>query len=382
VCEEEGVFFCAPFGAGNSVAAGQRTRIILDALDDVRRNFRIDPDQTYISGWSGGARMSCAIGFALPEYFGGVVPLCGTNPISGPAYLRHRLRDRVSVAFVTGEKDFNRKENEEYMAPWFKELDIRTKLWVVPKLGHAPPSAEVLTEVYSWLKEDLARRRADAKAHPELAMSPDDAPTAAEFAKRLIAAGQAELKQPEHTWQGIALIQGAVRRGGNAVAKQAGQLLEELLKDDAVATRIGEQGAKDEQIAVSAQARALERFGQPAKAIEAWSILAKNYADTPVGRDAEDQIRRLKLPAAYLGIGLDETVINQLAPQGPAVKAGLKVGDVLIKVGDTKITSAEDMFKAVQKLKPGDRVQVEVLRNQQAVVVTVEVGTRPAPGKQ
>ena len=177
LCDQEGVFFCAPFAAGNSVATGQRTRIILDALDDVRRAFRIDPDQTYLTGFSGGARMSCAIAFGLPEYFGGVVPLCGTNPVAGPTYLRHRLEDRLSVAFVTGEKDFNRKENEEYMGPWLKELGIRSKLWVVPKLGHAVPSADVLREAYAWLKEDLPRRRADAKAHPELVIGPEEAPT-------------------------------------------------------------------------------------------------------------------------------------------------------------------------------------------------------------
>ncbi len=67
-----------------------------------------------------------------------------------------------------------------------------------------------------------------------------------------------------------------------------------MLNDEATLTRIAEQGARDEQLALSAQARALERFGQAAKAIDAWSILAKNQAGTAAGRDAEAQIRRLK----------------------------------------------------------------------------------------
>ena len=144
-CEQEGAFFASPYGAGNSTPAGQRSRIILDVLDDIRRLYAIDPDQTYLTGFSGGGRMACAIGFALPEYFGGVIPVCGTNPISGPSYLRHRAEERLSVAFVTGEKDTNRKENEEYMYPWFQDLGIRSKLWVVPKMGHAIPSGEVMT---------------------------------------------------------------------------------------------------------------------------------------------------------------------------------------------------------------------------------------------
>jgi hypothetical protein len=296
VCEKEGVFFCAPVAAGNAVAPGQRTRIVLDVLDDVRRTYRIDADQTYLSGFSGGARMACAIGFALPEYFGGIAPVCGTNPVAGPTYLRHRLQDRLSVAFITGETDFNRKENEEYMAPWFKDLDIREKLWVVPKMGHAMPSGDVMAQAYAWLKEDLPRRRADAKAHPELAVRPDEAPTGADLGRRLLTAGQAELKHPEHTWRGITLLQGAALRGaGTEPGKKARQVLEEVLKDEALLPRIAEQGARDEQRSLSAQARALERFGQDSKAIEAWRLLAKNYPDTPVARDAEEHIRRLSV---------------------------------------------------------------------------------------
>ncbi len=299
VCEQEGVLFASPFAAGNAVAPGQRTRVILDVLDDVRRRHRIDPDQTYVTGFSGGARMACAIGFALPEYFGGVAPLCGTNPLTGPTYLRHRIADRLSVAFVTGETDFNRKETAEYMAPWFEELGVRTKLWVVPKLGHAVPPAAVLREVYTWLREDLPRRRADAKAHPELAVGPDQAPAGEELAKRLLAAGRSELQQADHSWRAIALLQGAVQRGdGAAAAKKARQLLEDTLTDEAMVVRIAEQGGKDEQLALSSQARALERFGQYGKALEAWALLAKNYQGTTVGRNAEAQIQRLekKLP--------------------------------------------------------------------------------------
>src|SRR6266699_649079 len=49
---------------------GQRVRIVLDVLDQVRRDYRVDPDRTYLSGFSGGGRVACTIAFALPEYFG------------------------------------------------------------------------------------------------------------------------------------------------------------------------------------------------------------------------------------------------------------------------------------------------------------------------
>ena len=148
-CSGSGVFFASPFGAGNSTAAGVRTRIILDVLDDVRRQYRIDPAQTYITGFSGGGRMACAIGFALPEYFGGVAPICGTNPIGGSAYLRHRAEERLSVAFVTGEKDFNRVNTKSAEEHGFRKEGFASVHYLeVPGLGHALPEAK-------WLEEGL-----------------------------------------------------------------------------------------------------------------------------------------------------------------------------------------------------------------------------------
>lgn len=295
VCEKHGVLFCSPYKAGNSVAAGQRTRIVLDMLDDVRRHHRIDPDQTYITGFSGGGRMACAIGFALPEFFGGVVPVCGTNPISGTTYLRHRVQDRLSVAFLTGEKDFNRKENEESLHPWFKELDIRTMLEVVPKMGHEVPSAQVTDEVYLWLKDDLNRRREDAKTRPDLAGAPEGAPTGPEQAERLVAAAKKELKIADRAWHGVALLQGAAARWPKSEAGlQARKLLQEVLRDESLVERIAKQGADDEIKSVSAQATSLERMGFNIKAVEAWEILVKNYPDTQAGKKARERIAKLK----------------------------------------------------------------------------------------
>ncbi len=379
LCEREGIFFASPFGAGNNTAAGPRTRIILDVLDDVRRLYRIDSDRTYVTGFSGGGRMACSVGFALPECFGGVIPLCGTNPISEPTYLRHRIQDRLSVAFVTGEKDFNRKENEVYMGPWFLDLGIRAKVWVVPKAGHIIPSADVHQEIYTWLEADLPRRREDAKAHPELVVS-NEVPGAEEQAKQFLAAAKGEF-EAGRVWRGITLLQGASQRWGTTDAgKQIRQLLQVMAKDEKLLGAVEEQGAVDELKSLSAQAWALERFGQTPKALEAWQLLAKNYEGTPIGQNAQAEIRRLKSgqpPPAFLGLGLSANAVDQLAPMGPAQKAGLKVGDVLVSVEGTKIAAPEDLGRLMQNRKPGDRLRVEFLRDGRTTTVTIEVGRRP-----
>lgn len=295
VCEKEGLLFCSPYGAGNNTPALLRARIVLDAFDDVRRNFTIDPNQAYIGGFSGGGRMACAIAFGLPEHFAGVLPVCGTNPISGPTYLRHRLQDRVSVAFITGEKDFNRKENEEYMYPQFQDMSIRSKLWVVEKLAHAVPGPDVMAEVVTWLNEDLKRRQEDVRLRPNLAVDPKTGIPAIEQARRHLLAAQSELKTAERIWRGVTLLQGITQRWPKTdSAPKARAMLQEITKDDKILEAVEKQGSADEIQSISAQAKSLERFGDLKKAIEAWEILVRGYQGTTIGQQAEGQVRRLR----------------------------------------------------------------------------------------
>lgn len=294
-CESRSMLFCSPYKAGNNCPPVQRVRIVLDMLDDVRRTYHIDPEQTYLAGFSGGGRMACAIGFALPEYFGGVIPVCGTNPLPRLTYLRHRIHDRLSVAFVTGTTDtLNRKENEEYMYPYFQELGIRTKLWV-PAVGHALPPASVVEEVHAWLAEDLKRRAKNAEDYPGLSVTAKTAPTAGEQARALLDTARADLKQPQRVWRGVTLLQGVTARWGTLEpGKEAKALLMKVSNDEELLKRISEQGEEDEVRFLTAQAKAFERFGLTKQAIAAWQLLAENYADTPTGKKAATELKRLQ----------------------------------------------------------------------------------------
>lgn len=380
-CERDGMLFCSPYGAGNDIPAGQRTRIVLDMVDDVRRTYRIDPDQTYLGGFSGGGRMSCAIGFALPEIFAGVVPVCGINPPGGLTYLRHRLADRVSAAFVTGDKDFNRKENEEFMAPYLKEIGIRSKLWVAPNVGHAIPGPAVMDEVVAWLGADLKRRQEDAKVRPKLNVKSDEAFRGDEQADRLLDAAQGEFADKMRIWHGVAILQGIVNRWPKSEAAANSQtLLKKILADERLLEVIGPLGLEDDRKSFGAQARGLERFGMIPKAIEVWETLAAKYPESPIADEAIAEVRRLqgqRLPAAFLGFGMTGTAIDQIASKSPAEQAGLKLGDVLLRLGTTKIESSADVRQIMEKLKPGDRLPAEIRRGDQTMTLTLTVGTRP-----
>jgi hypothetical protein len=297
VCEKQGVLFCAPYGAGNSCPPGRRCRIVLDALDDVRRQYNIDPNRTYISGFSGGARMACTIGFSLPEYFGGIVPIGGTNPLPKLTYLKHRIRDRLALAHVAGATDFNRKEHEDFMHPWWQGIGITSKLWIVPKTGHALPPPEVLLEVYQWLDSKLPQRQGDAANQPKLTVTPDEAPTAQQQAQRLLEVAGVALRQPGTTWRGVALLQGVVARWPQSESAKAAQVqLQQILQDEAKLKLVAEQGGAEERRFVLEQSRALERFGRRQQALQSWEFLAQQHPDSPEGELARQAVKRLRAP--------------------------------------------------------------------------------------
>ncbi len=61
----------------------------------------------------------------------------------------------------------------------------------------------------------------------------------------------------------------------------------------------------------------------------------------------------------------------------PAAKAGLRGGDVMIGFGGAPIKTLYDFTFALREKKPGDRVDVIVLRDGKEVKATVELTTRP-----
>lgn len=72
----------------------------------------------------------------------------------------------------------------------------------------------------------------------------------------------------------------------------------------------------------------------------------------------------------------DRVVVVEALKGGPADKAGIKAGDVIVKVGDVK---ADDLEKTVQEIvrhKPGEKIKVTVKRGDKEMVITVTAGKR------
>jgi hypothetical protein len=306
-CKKLGFLFVGVRGAGNDCPPKQRIRIILDALDDVRRTYPIDPDRTYVSGFSGGGRMACAVTFALPELFGGVMPLCAGGELREESWLRHRLINRLSVALVTGEKDFNRGEVERLRGPFWKDVGVRCRAWTQPGLGHGVPNDKVLTEALVWLEEGAAARRELAKRYPNSHLAGDAAPTRADAARALLAEATERLKSKETLYFGLMQLKGVMDRWEGMPEADAAK--KTLLEYDAKTDRPWEaEDIAEQRKFLIAQARALGSYAagdlptqyastRPAmakQALQMWKTILADGPDTDAGREARKRIAELE----------------------------------------------------------------------------------------
>ncbi len=68
-------------------------------------------------------------------------------------------------------------------------------------------------------------------------------------------------------------------------------------------------------------------------------------------------------------------LISQLERNGPAAKAGLKIGDVIVKFNEIDIITSGDLPHAVGATPPGEKVEAVVMRKGKVKRIDVVVGT-------
>jgi 2-alkenal reductase len=66
-----------------------------------------------------------------------------------------------------------------------------------------------------------------------------------------------------------------------------------------------------------------------------------------------------------------------IVPDSPAADAGLREGDIVTSVEGQRVDGAHALDDILSQYKPGDDVEMEVLRDGRTMQVTVTLGTRP-----
>ncbi len=74
-------------------------------------------------------------------------------------------------------------------------------------------------------------------------------------------------------------------------------------------------------------------------------------------------------------------LVSDIAPDGPAEKAGIKRGDVIVKIDNIDIKEMQELPKTIASLKPGKITAVKLIRDGKEKLVKVKLGELPETGK-
>ncbi|MEX2174182.1 MAG: PDZ domain-containing protein [Pirellulaceae bacterium] len=88
---------------------------------------------------------------------------------------------------------------------------------------------------------------------------------------------------------------------------------------------------------------------------------------------------------AWLGVFLQQgdeneqgVRVTQVYPAGPAARAGLRAGDVIVRVNDQDVASPQALIETIDRLEPRTRAALVIERNNQEREVDVQLGSRQA----
>lgn len=71
-------------------------------------------------------------------------------------------------------------------------------------------------------------------------------------------------------------------------------------------------------------------------------------------------------------------LVGSVEPDSPAAKAGIEVGDVIVKADGESVESVNDLTGRIRDKKAGDTVKIEISRNRAAKTVTATIAERTA----
>lgn len=156
VLDQKNLIWVAAEDFGNKVPTAQRILAAIMGLTEVRRNFKVDNQRIYLAGVSGGGRAASTLITQFPRLFNGAVYMVGVDfwAPEQESQLEHIKRNRY--VFLTGHKDFNRREIKAVYKKYRKAGVEQVLLMNMPGFGHDYPNSAQLIEALNYLDTGLA----------------------------------------------------------------------------------------------------------------------------------------------------------------------------------------------------------------------------------
>jgi len=112
ILDRHGVIFVSAANSGNEAnTIDRREPLALLAAHNIMQRFHVDPERTYIGGFSGGSRVALRLALGFPDVFRGAFLNAGSDPIGDaqvplpPPELFSRFQERMRIVYISGQND-------------------------------------------------------------------------------------------------------------------------------------------------------------------------------------------------------------------------------------------------------------------------------------
>jgi hypothetical protein len=200
------LIYVGPNKVGNDRFVRLRMGLAIDAVENMRKRYKIDPDRIYVSGISGGGRVASMLGVGFADVFRGGFYIIGcdfykeekSTEKNGyyrrsynvpPAKIFNLARKASKHVFLTGDNDGNRDQTQLYYNGFKRDGFEHITYFQVPGMGHQAPDAEWFEKGLTALDEPVAAPPVTATAkRPTAPATRPAAPTAQALDRPAIAA--------------------------------------------------------------------------------------------------------------------------------------------------------------------------------------------------
>jgi dienelactone hydrolase len=148
--EEQGYLLAGSNNLKNGLATADYSLKIL--LGELRTRYPVDPEQIYLAGFSGGARIALSLAMSSPEFRG--VIACGAGAQGADL---SRMPGKTAIYGLAGDGDFNYQEVEQLPGqPVPQGVQIFARIF---HGTHAWPPASEMYRAMTWMQLDAMRNR-------------------------------------------------------------------------------------------------------------------------------------------------------------------------------------------------------------------------------
>jgi predicted esterase len=137
--------------SGNKIATSLRVAYAVLAVALVNKNYKVDANRIYLSGFSGGGRVSSMVASEYAHIFRGAIFNSGANIWGESKPKRYDDMKKNHYVFITGSNDFNLQDTKKVYNAYRKADLQNTKLIVIPMMSHRIPRKSYFEEAINFL---------------------------------------------------------------------------------------------------------------------------------------------------------------------------------------------------------------------------------------